>query len=497
MTKFYLILILLLCSGTLFAQFSGSNKASYQLGNQPGQTPSNQANLYNQLDIRFRQNNFELSLRAEVFSLDAKEKYSRISQQTIRYQVEDLQIQLGHFYEILGRGLLFRTYEIPGNIYESFDQRYGFYKDAQGLSLRYSNNYFSTKAFYGRPLDISKSPSFGENNRRNTVVQGAEFNFTYLESFMPGILFLRSDRNGLTREFGGLNFEGTLADNYQYYAEYVQDGRDDLLQLGAKSSHAFYSSISAYYNWVTFTAEFKDYNAFTLIFNDAPPAVREHSFTLLNRATHTVNPDRERGYQLEAVFTLNDYNTSTINYTFSNNAASQQKYYAWYADVNYYLSPEMPLKVFVDYSLDEVEIYSNRFTTGISLENSFNEIYSLSGEVQAQSYKRDFMEFPTLASNDYNGANYLFSLFFHKGTEFNIGTVVELSNDRVETGRFGKGKKDIFVSWPALNMGYQLNQNSQLTLFYGKRRSGNACTGGICYQIAAFTGLELRFNTKF
>jgi hypothetical protein len=46
--------------------------------------------------------------------------------------------------------------------------------------------------------------------------------------------------------------------------------------------------------------EFKDYQNFELAVNEPPTLVREHSFALLNRSTHVLQPSQERGTQFEA-----------------------------------------------------------------------------------------------------------------------------------------------------------------------------------------------------
>ena len=99
------------------AQFSGSNQVSYQIGNQPSESPSNKTNLYNQLNFRYHSGSLSFGLRAEVYNTDSPFEYNRLSQKYVRLSGDGLRIQFGNFYESLGK-LVLRSYEIPGTIFE-------------------------------------------------------------------------------------------------------------------------------------------------------------------------------------------------------------------------------------------------------------------------------------------------------------------------------------------------------------------------------------------
>ncbi len=93
--------------------------------------------------------------------------------------------------------------------------------------------------------------------------------------------------------------------------------------------------------------------------------------------------------------------------------------------------------------------------------------------------------------------NFYFNFSVSQTPIFSVSASLEMSDDRVETNRNVNGKNDIFVSWPSFDISYLFNQNNTFSLFYGKRRGGTACTGGICYQVQKFNGLELRLNSRF
>ena len=500
-----ILMIILLNIQYIFSQISGSNQVSFQVGNQPAIKPTDQSSLYDQLNLRYSQDHFVLGLRSEIYQINTPAEYSSISQKFIRYMSDDLQIQLGNFHEILGRGLLLRSFEIPGSIYEAFGQRYGFYKDIEGLSIRYQNDYLNTKFLYGRPLDRSLPPSFGTKARRPTLTYGGEIDYNGFENITPGIIYLRSSHNDdisgrpQNDDYWGINLEGFVSDNIQFYSEYSTNSRDGFDINSDDKPRAFYTSASMSLDGINITGEYKYYNDFLLVFNDPPPVVREHSFTLLNRAIHVMNLENERGYQLEVLFNINDLNTLTLNHARGINdiAGSRKVYQSYYMDLNYYFNDQILLKTFIDYSMDESEFQHDRYTLGVLLENPIIDLWSLSSEFQVQQFTFDLPTSPIFGDLDQNIKNAVISIFASQSSKFSIGSVVELSNDNRETDPDLKRKKEIFISWPSFNMSYQYNQHNTFSVFYGKRRGGNACSGGVCYQVLPFDGLELRLNSRF
>ena len=51
--------------------------------------------------------------------------------------------------------------------------------------------------------------------------------------------------------------------------------------------------------------------------------------------------------------------------------------------------------------------------------------------------------------------------------------------------------------WLSFNGGVQIDNHHLVSLFYGRRRGGPACTAGICYEVLDFEGFELRWTTTF
>jgi len=489
-------LFLLLIPRESAAQLNVAMRGEYQAGNEPGVEPGNRTNLYNQLNLRYSGDGLALGARIETFYVDGPAEYQRLSQLYGRYSVGDWRVQAGHFYEILGRGLLLRGYEVPGTTFEdgASRQRYAFFKDIEGLSVRYQGDLISAKMLSGRPLDFSAPPMRKKQQRRPSLVHGGEVNVNVAGYATPGILYLRSDTDGNVMEYAGANFSGYLGQT-QYYAEYVQNSspRYDLLKFGEQSPHAFYGSISQTLgSRASLTLEYKDYNDFNLVFNEAPQLVRQHSYTLLNRATHNVEPSNEKGYQAELLVNIGGPNTVTLNNSYAQNdfGSSLLIFREYYADINLYLTDELLVKAFADFSEDDLFLIRDRYTGGIAVEQTLGGLWSINGELQQQWFDRDYGN----PQFDHSAQNQLASVTLSYAPDFSVSLLLERSNDPLENDRLGQNLE--FDYWPAISVLYRFNGRHDLGLFYGKRRGGNACTGGICYEVLPFEGLELTWNSR-
>jgi hypothetical protein len=68
------------------------------------------------------------------------------------------------------------------------------------------------------------------------------------------------------------------------------------------------------------------------------------------------------------------------------------------------------------------------------------------------------------------------------------GLVLQRANDVLETGASPAGA----TFWTGINAGWRVAETHRLDLFAGQRRAGLACTGGTCYEVLGFEGVELR-----
>ena len=138
----------------------------------------------------------------------------------------------------------------------------------------------------------------------------------------------------------------------------------------------------------------------------------------------------------------------------------------------------MLLKGFADSGQEDLRLEKDRYTYGIYAENEWLEYWGTSLDLEYQHFQWGI-------NNPSKVENYaaIFSLSY--APDLSLGVTWEQTTDPAEP----------FEQWLGYNLSYQYSQHHQFNLFYGKRRGGNACTAGICYQILPFDGIELRLTS--
>lgn len=480
------------------AQLSVSSLLEYQLGNIPFDTPKNYSTNYAQVNLAYQYQNIRTKMKLQNFSSPISSRsFSEVAQRSIEFRDKGFQLTLGHFYEIFGRGLYLRSYELPAVTLEQqgFRKRYGFYRDIDGVLLKYSNDFFEAKVLRGKPLNNTLPPGFEEDFRRPNILEGAEVAFNVFDGWTFGGSYLRDNKNESFKEYGSLNIGGNLPGDVQFYTEYAQQmgTGNPLLSLSNGSVHALYSSLNAFVGPVGFSLEYKDYNDFTFGFNDPPPLIKEHQYILLNRKTHVLFPQNETGWQAEAIYSLPGGHNLTFNITEAVNEFFTTRYVfqEQFAELSYFLSDQTLLKAFVDRSQEPLFLEKDRFTGGFYWENEWPNLWGTSFEIEYQTYDFD-------VSPKQKVENTAVALTISKAPKFSGGLVWERSTDRGLTDDPTTQVQETKPrNWIGYSLGYQYSNSHFFSLFYGKRRGGPACTAGICYEVLPFEGFELRLTSNF
>jgi hypothetical protein len=193
--------------GQAAAQFSAGNTLEYQVGNLPHEQPSDLTALYNQFNFSYQFRDWRGDIKLELFQRPRKEQdYTELTQRTLRYNRGGFDFAVGNFHALLGRGLLLRSYEIPGTILENPGERirYGFYRDIDGALAKFASARFDVKLLRGKPLRNTFSPQSNAGQRRPFLLDAVETNVRLLENFTLGGAYLRDHRDEGMREFGSL-----------------------------------------------------------------------------------------------------------------------------------------------------------------------------------------------------------------------------------------------------------------------------------------------------
>lgn len=484
--SYILVLLLVILAIPLFAQFSANNLMELQRGNLIGNKPTNMLTIYDQLDLRYRYNNFRFSTRVSQFHSNEQNKfeYIELSQLSASYKKRGLEIKAGNYYETLGRGLLLRGYEIRNSVLEDriYRSRQGFYKDLLGASGSYRYKFVHLKALWGKSLN-NQLPATHDQRRIDEVGAG-ELNFQFKGQTL-GAIYLNHRLFENESHFNSIHLGGTLFEVFDYYGEFAQAFTPTNIKNSSDNTdkYGMYFNLNYSAANIGFSFELKDYQNFIIGsgISDPPTLIKEHSYLLLNRSTHVAEFFNERGYQLEVFYNLNNGTFLTFNHSLGKNRFGdfEFNFYEFFMDANYHIK-NWQLKTFVDYSKDDVKGEKNRFTTGIYASKALNNNWSVDLNWEGQRAQR----------RDEKFINSYWNISFSKSAKIAASLQYEITNDPLETTT---NKPE---SFPAIILAYHFNTKNNIQVFAGKRRGGPACSSGVCYEVLDFKGIELRYNYK-
>ena len=462
------LFVLFIAPVSLAAQITGSHIGEFQIGNLPDQRPKDRSSLYNQLNLAWRDGPFRIESRFESYeSQEESRRYLEPTRVRFSYQSGMYSMRLGHLNETIGRGLLLRTYEIPGTIYEdaAYRTRYAFQRDLFGASAGVDAGTYGFRAIKGRPLWNILPPGLPEKLRRPDGVEALTGYVQAPFSSIIGGAIMRQIDAFDTRGFAMGHVELPLF-GWNLYSEYARR------TSSGDPAYAAYLSADGAIGAVGLSIELKRYHDFRLGagFNDPPPLVREQPWALLNRSTHVLETNDERGYQVEAFIPIGTSTVLTLNRSQARNELFRTfRYRSTYAEVDH-----KQVKVFAEVGSDDLLGETARRTAGGQMKISAGSAGGFTINLQAQRFDQ--------AGGDVVRNGYL-ALAWSALETWSVGTTAETTTD----GR----------NWLGGNVSWQSGGAHRLDVFVGTRRGGPACTSGICYEVLDFEGAELKLITRF
>lgn len=466
------------------AQLHGNNLFEYEYGQIPIDT-FNFNSAYNRLFVSYDYNKFKAFVTLEQYYTKYLDRnYTIPTQYGITYNSKYLDVKVGTFQETLGRGLLLRSFEIPGAVLEdiSYRSRYYFQRDILGGSALFKLKNFNAKFIYGKPLNNVFPPNEPNSLRRSEEIFTGQLEYNYKgHSFAVAAMQLN---DVVKNTYGMMYLSGNISNGLSYYGEFSKNlsNNNFTSDWSFDSSQALYLNLNYYKDKFGITAEYKYYNEFVLGtgINEPPALIKQHVYRTLNRSTHVPQPLNESGTQIEAVYNFNDGSVLTFNNAFSNNDFGKEFLFQ-----EYFLEYSLPfkekwyIKSFVDFAQDPFKLEKDRISFGVYSEYQYSEKFTYNFDTEAQFFER-------LGDNVLNG---LLNIGVTYKNKLIINILTELSNDPVLTNEL--------EFWIGLNSKYQISQRQFIQLFAGKRRGGPACNAGICYEILDFKGIEVRYVIRF
>lgn len=486
LARVIIFLTIVTISIPLNAQLNGFNLLEYQAGTIPNDTTKNYSTLFNKFHLNYVNNNLLVFGRVESFYSPINERnYNKIAKYGAEYSDKGLTLKVGTLNETFARGLLLRSYEFPSAMLEDkgFRVRQSFNRDILGAEGKYNSKHFSFSVLRGNPLFNLLPPTFPDKERRPDIVEAARGNVSWFgQNFEVG--FLRNIEKHTVSNYPWLSVNGTIAKNYSYFIAYTHKTNKlkEFTKTSGLDSYGFYSSFGTSYNKLSFNLELKSYNNLVIGsgYNEPPALIKEHSYRLLNRSSHVLLPQNEKGWQFDVFYSFQDNSRINFNHSLAiNEFAKKFRYTSYYLE---YFKPfnSQTFKLFADYANDEFLQVKNRITSG----GTYNiEIYNFNTELQ---YEHQIYKW-----NDKFISNKVVSVEIGKSPIYSFGSTWEITNNPVQL------LKEKSRNWFGFYGRFKYSNNNNFMLFIGQRRGGPACTAGICYEVLDFEGAEIRWNVKF
>jgi len=517
LAPFATLVLLALLAAPGSAQVTLTNLAQAQAGNVPFTEPPNRTDLYNQTRLDAVFGALRFGARYEVRENSERVlTYREISQRYVEWTEGRLRGRVGNFYTLVGRGLIHRSWELPGVVIDQPGTRseFGFSRDVDGVLVEGDAGPFSGHAFTGQPSDGTVSPAKDESfPRYNGQVSGAQAALDVWRGARVGAGYVRTSNvesfTGVSRqdelgtgfvEADPLALAGLTAVSLPIYFEYAQLKRSFgewwSFRRGGGVPHALYVATNLLAGPVAISAEWKDYRLFRLGTNDPPSLVREHTFALLNRATHVLLADDEHGFQLEGSYALPGWGTVTANHSRADGIVSStpRRYFETYLELR--AAPArlgaVEITGFFDRQQDTFSRISERKSWGGSGTARMAGDWSLTLDLERSDATRFFA--PTARRRPESFADQRATLSVARASWGSLGVIGERTSDPVQ--RSSKRPNDDRRFFATTVTG-RLGERHTATLLVGERRGGRACTAGTCYEVQDFKGAELRLSTRY
>jgi len=433
----------------------------------------------------------------------------------LQYSTDKYDITLGNLYLLYGRGLSMHTYEDQGIDYDNSligVESVFHIQNKWDLSIALGSNIFKSRI---NPADIEPSLSI----KNDLLSINSELYFDNLNFHYLGMVYNQQyDYEDILQM---MNLSSDLGDYLYSRREYIIDsgenpsdemknvehnigmdfnlGRFDFYfeksiiyydKLLSGREEGFRDYISTYFNLNDFNIfyEYKNYHTpyFYSLFSNPPICFRESSSVLLSRNLHSIDFNNEYGHQLE----INRTFENSLNFIFS---------YAFAFRYNENLA-EPSLFETSKYLFDDDDLYVS-YSEFYPFKQTYFELngWSLNDMLFYKIGYDTYYEVTNLktikaitipmqfAYNFKKGNSVTFYLEFQEKVEERSNSSHEYAYFSPSYNHFGKwlftlfiDKEDTKSPWSGIDFTYNINNSSQLSLFYGSQKGGLVCANGSC-----------------
>lgn len=438
------------------------------------------------LDFEAEAGRFILGATYRVYELSSKAYNPRevypdplgIKHRYAEFNTDDLGLRAGDYFVTFGKGLMLRSFEeialehdtaLDGVLGEYWTGPVELTAVAGGMNdrlshtLRWQHNVYGMRAVTSfwdfLNLGMSGLQRFQRKRDEDVVLPDSVSNFADVVIGGDAETWL-----------GPVTLNGTYVRRTgDYYSEGEQAG---------DPGYGAYVGGSYGVSWLSLLTEYKNYYRFENAIINPPTCVKEHLWVLMNRVTHLVNLNDERGWIIEGVLTLPEDVTLDIGVSEARHRNHDLAHWEIFGQADYVRSDFLSAALAASWSR-EYEL--GKFTEHLS--GALESDIALGEQVLEVTLEGQYTEEPS----GYKFKDLLTSIAYYP--RYNV-TLVGLFE---HTTHDDLGRD----TWFFLDLRLTIADGYEVSLGGGAERGGKKCAGGICFDEPEFAGLKARFLTYF
>lgn len=457
------------------------------------------------LNLDYRYRIFSAGLRFDVFQPNdmtipsslGKARYADVAFKYIGVDFgapeEGGELTVGNYYVLFGRGLILKSYE---------DRNIRVDNNLLGVSIVGRYHGLTLKALTGSPETFSAE--------RKDILHAIDLEYRLIPELRVGGSFASNKPavdNAARTRLASVRILPAFW-NFDFYGEYGIKQNDDIRKnaFGGKdgiAGRAIYGSGSFFYESFSISGEYKLYDNFAFLTSDqtvaynTPPALRrDYSYILLNRHPSPLNPDNERGFQLEANFDPNEATSFVASYGVTKTLASDSYFQRTLGTSN-------PVRTQLREAYGQatrywVENFATTFALGYNEElstdtKSITPILETRYTFSGVNTVRLILEHQQVTNFNTDEQYYddAVTMEFLRSPSLSLSLVAEMQTHEPHQGMIDR------QFWGFGQIGYTIGNHTDISILLGSRQAGNICIGGVCRYEPEFKGIELRALSRF
>ena len=395
------------------------------------------------------------------------------------FRRDELFVRAGHFSTTFGRGIALRSFEEIELEYDTF---------LDGLLVEYGGGWGDLTVLSG----IAAEPLFGTRHRDHTIralrassdlgdrlavgahaVERSEVTWDEEIETLPDELARYDDAvfgGDATAWLGPMTLSGEYA---------LREGENPLTGLGAVSGRATYLSGTLELPWLTLFGEYKDYWDFAHRLMSPPTCVREHLWTMMNRATYEIDADDEAGFLIEGSAPIGETASMSGGASEARDHDGELKHWEIFGQADHRISERLTGSVGGSWSREYTQgKFTERRIAACELD------VLLAGDAGLDvTFEAGQVEEPGGGTFE----DYLVSAAWYPTADLTVSSLAEATTE--------KGlASDTWISFEVRKLvAYDL----EISVSAGTERGGKTCSGGVCYVEPPFEGVRLRMTAYF